>query len=224
MIQVPSHWHRLEHKHRQRWLKGSSALALVEPRKRSVRPKSWVAKRGPVAVWSGPWVPRPNPSRQFLTLHSGKTGMQANIFLLWTSKYSLAWIHKPKYYDYKTNKVILSVHLMRIQNCKTSNKLLCYYLFFFLENLWKKQWVHLWRRVCEQHLLHSCGTKALSTTPWLVRPSSNSTPLFPSKELWWLLDTLIGCWIELIWIFINYPWIKLSLVLEMTCVKTYFTM
>lgn len=110
VIQVPSPWHRLEHKHHQRRLKGSLALALVEPRKRSAQLKSWVAKKGPVAVWSGPWAPRLNPSRRLLNLHSGKTGVQDNdiYFLLWTSKYNLAWIHKPKYYGLRPMKWFFS--------------------------------------------------------------------------------------------------------------------
>lgn len=91
MIQVPSRWHRLEHKHHQRRLKGSLALALVEPRKRSVQLKSWVAKKGPVAVWSGPWAPRLNPSRRLLNLHSGKTGVQDNDIHFCCGPPNIAW-------------------------------------------------------------------------------------------------------------------------------------
>lgn len=162
-----------------------------------------------------PMSPSPQPQQTIAqpTQRENRCARQWYTFLLWTSKYILVWIHKPKYYGFQTNEVILQSVLWE---SKTATRINLILQFYFLENLWKKLWVHLWQRVCEQRLPHSSGTKALSTMPWLVHPSSNSIPLFPSKELWWLLDILIGCWIILIWIVIKYTWIKLSLVLEIT--------
>lgn len=158
--------------------------------------------------------PSPQPQQTIAqpTQRENRCARQWYIFLLWTSKCSLAWIHNQNNMVLRPMKWFFSPSY----ESKTATRINLILQFYFLENLWKKLWVHLWQRVCEQRLPHSSGTKALSTMPWLVHPSSNSTPLFPSKELWWLLDILIGCWIILTWIFIKYTWIKLSLVLEVT--------